>query len=196
MSEKFVQLTSSAKSSGLATDYLPLPPHHTNLVNAFGRDALHIDFSIGFKTIRRAMSMAFSGISAPRHHGPSRQNSEEESSRDSSLVANNREIPEVVQWYIADRFLQPTERLNELLEGRVSSWVDDMRSIRGRARASWRILREVNRTMLAVPERLAYEAYHAVLDLRLWFRWRQFQKSYISDSRGAMNQLSCASDRN
>ena len=99
-----------------------------------------------------------------------------------SLVGHNREIPEVVQWYIADRLLEPTERLNELLDGRVSSWVDEMRTIRGKTRLSWRILREVNRTVLSVPERLAYEAYHVVLDVRLWWRWRQLQRSYGSNA--------------
>jgi hypothetical protein len=98
-----------------------------------------------------------------------------------SLVRHKREIPDLVQWYIADRLLKSAERLNELLDGRVSSWVDEMRTIRGRTRVSWRILRELNRTVLSVPERLAYEAYHAVLDLRLWFRWRQLQRSYVSD---------------
>jgi hypothetical protein len=98
-----------------------------------------------------------------------------------SLVGHNREIPEVVEWYIADRLLEPTERLNELLEGRVSSWVDEMRTIRGKARLSWRILREVNLTVLSIPKRLAYEAYHAVLDVRLWRRWRDLQRSYASD---------------
>ena len=29
--------------------------------------------------------------------------------------------------------------------------------------------------MLSVPERLAYEAYHVVLDLRLWLRWRHLE---------------------
>ena len=64
---------------------------------------------------------------------------------------------------------------------RVSSWVDEMRTIRGKTRLSWRILRELNRTVLSVPERLAYEAYHAVLDRQIWFRWRQLQRSYVSD---------------
>ena len=40
-----------------------------------------------------------------------------------SLVRHKREIPEVVEWLIADRLLEPTERLNELLDGRVSNWV-------------------------------------------------------------------------
>ena len=99
-----------------------------------------------------------------------------------NLVRHNREIPEVVQWYIADRLLQPTERLNDLLEGQVSNWVEEMRAIRGKARVSWRILREVNRALLSAPEKLAYEAYHAVLDARFWWRWRHFQSLYISDA--------------
>ncbi len=94
-----------------------------------------------------------------------------------SLVDHEREIPELVRWYIADQLLKPTEQLNQLLEGRVSNWVDEMRAIRGNTRLSWRILKELNRTVLSVPENLAYEAYHAVLDARLWWRWRRLQAS-------------------
>ena len=165
--------------------------------NAFGPDALHIDL---FDRLRDDPETFITGVL--RHIGagvpwtlPAKLVKTKVHATN-SLVAHNREIPEVVRWYIADQLLEPTERLNEVLEGRVSTWVEDMRNIRGKTRLSWHVLREVNRTMLAVPERLAYEAYHAVLDLRLWFRWRQFQKSYISNSRGTINRLSCASDRN
>jgi hypothetical protein len=163
--------------------------------NAFGRDALHVNF---FDQIRDDPETFVNGVlqhiratsvwTLPakflkkKVHGTN------------ALLGQTPEIPEIVQWYIADRLLEPTERLNESLQGRVSQWVDEMRAIRGKTRLSWRILKEVNRTILAVPERLAYEAYHAVLDLRLWFRWRQFQKSYSSDDGRAMNHLSRASD--
>jgi hypothetical protein len=93
----------------------------------------------------------------------------------STLVRHERDIPELVQWYIADWLLDSTERINELLDGRISGWVDEMRTIRGTTRLNWRILRELNRTVLSLPERLAYNAYHAVLDIRLWRRWRQLQ---------------------
>ena len=99
-----------------------------------------------------------------------------------SLVKHEREIPELVQWYIADQLLEPTERLNELLEGRVSSWVDELRNIRSRSRLSWRLLRELNRSILSVPERLAYETYHAALDFRLWRRWQRLQKAHLHES--------------
>ena len=98
-----------------------------------------------------------------------------------SVVDHERDIPELVQWYIADQLLEPTERLNELLNGRVSNWVDEMRAIRGNTRLSWRILKELNRTILSVPEILAYKAYHVVLDVRLWQRWRHLQTSNASD---------------
>jgi Sulfotransferase family len=94
-----------------------------------------------------------------------------------SLVKQARDIPELVQWYIADQLLESTERLNQLLEGRVSTWVDELREIRGSTRLSWRILKEVNRTILSLPEGLAYDAYHAVLDFRLWRRWQRLQAS-------------------
>lgn len=151
--------------------------------NAFGPDALHIDL---FDRLRDDPETFITGVL--RHIGAGvpwtvpAKFIKTKVHATNSLVAHNREIPEVVRWYIADQLLEPTERLNDLLEGRVSTWVEDMRSIRGKTRLSWHVLREVNRTMLAVPERLAYEAYHAVLDLRLWFRWRQFQKSYNPDS--------------
>jgi hypothetical protein len=96
-----------------------------------------------------------------------------------SLVKRERDIPELVQWYIADQLLQPTERLNELLGGRVSSWVEELRGIRGRTRLSWRILKEVNRTILSVPEALAYHSYHAILDVRLWRRWQRLQTTHL-----------------
>lgn len=99
-----------------------------------------------------------------------------------SLVGQECEIPELVRWYIADQLLEPTEQLNQLLEGRVSSWVEEMRTIRGKRRLSWRISRDLNRTILSVPERLAYEAYHAVLDIRLWRRWQRLQASYLPNA--------------
>jgi hypothetical protein len=157
--------------------------------NAFGRDALHVDF---FHRLRDDPETYVNGVL--RHIGATTpwtvpaQFMKTKVHATNSLVGHNREIPEIVQWYIANRLLEPTERLNELLEGRVSSWVDEMRTIRGKTRLSWRILTEVNRTVLSVPERLAYEAYHAVLDVRLWWRWQHLQRSYMSDgSRPGIN---------
>jgi Sulfotransferase family len=98
-----------------------------------------------------------------------------------SVIDHEREIPELVRWYIADQLLESTGQLNQILDGRVSAWVDELRAIRGSTRLSWRILRDLNRTVLSVPERLAYEAYHAVLDVRLWRRWRQLRAPYTSD---------------
>jgi hypothetical protein len=151
---------------------------------AFGWDALHVDL---FDRLQNDPETYVNGIL--RHIGAATPWALPEKfiktkvHATNSLVRHKREIPEIVQWYIADRLLEPTNRLNELLEGRVSTWVDDMRTIRSRTRLSWRILRELNRTVLSVPERVAYEAYHTILDLRLWFRWRQFQRSYIADGR-------------
>jgi hypothetical protein len=135
----------------------------------FGREALHIDL---FDRLHDDPESYVNGILW--HIGANTpwtlpaQFKKKKVHATNSFLEHEREIPEIVQWYIADRLLEPTERLNELLAGRVSSWVDEMRSIHGKTRLSWRILREVNRNVLSVPEGLAYEAYHAFLDIRLW----------------------------
>jgi hypothetical protein len=95
-----------------------------------------------------------------------------------TLVQHDREIPDLVRWYIADRELEPTQRLNELLEGRVSHWVNELRDIRGETRLRWRMLKHLNRSVLSVPETLAYEAYHVMLDLRLLLRWQHLRSIY------------------
>jgi hypothetical protein len=147
---------------------------------AFGREALHIDF---FDRLRDDPESYVNGIL--RHIGAATpwalpaKFMKEKVFATNTLTKHERAIPEVVQWYIADRLLEPTERLNNLLGGQVSTWVDEMRTIRGKTRLSWRVLGELNRMLLSVPEGLAYEAYHAVLDLRLWLRWRRLQRSYV-----------------
>ena len=90
-------------------------------------------------------------------------------------------MPELVRWYIADQLLEPTELLNDILEGRVSTWVEELRAIRGATRLSWRLMKEINRNILSIPEAVAYNAYHAILDVRLWRRWRQLQASYSAN---------------
>jgi hypothetical protein len=162
----------------LASDYLRTIEIWTK---AFGREALHVGL---FEQLRDDPQTYINGVL--EHIGattPWTLPAEFVRKRvwaTNSLVKHEREIPELVRWYVADQLLEPTERLNELLEGRVSSWVDELRTIRGKTRLSWRILREINRTILSAPERLAYEAYHAFLDVRLWRRWRRLQTSYLS----------------
>jgi hypothetical protein len=147
--------------------------------NAFGKNALHVDL---FEELRDDPEAYVNGVL--RHIGaatpwtPPARFLDSKIHATKSLVEDEREIPELVRWYIADQLLEPTERLNELLEGRVSSWVEEMRTIRGKTRLSWRILRELNRTILSAPEKLAYKAYHAVLDVRLRRRWRQLQAAH------------------
>jgi hypothetical protein len=148
---------------------------------AFGRDRLHINF---FDQLRDDPQTYINCVL--RHIGAStawalpEKFMKQKVWATNNLVQHEREIPEIVQWYIADQLLEPTEHLNELLEGRISNWVDELRTIRGKQRLSWRILRELNRYVLSVPENLAYEGYHAYVDAKLWLRWRQLRRSYLS----------------
>jgi Sulfotransferase family len=148
--------------------------------NAFGREALRVSL---FDEFRADPANYVNGIL--KHIGASTpwrlpaEFIEKKIWATNGLVKHEREIPEVIEWYIADQLLKSTERLNEYLEGRVSHWVEELRSIRGKRRTSLRILREVNRKLLSIPETLAYEAYHVLLDVRFWLRWKQLRRSYI-----------------
>jgi hypothetical protein len=151
--------------------------------DAFGREALHISL---FDQLRDDPQTYVNDIL--RHIGalspwsiPPRFTQERVWST-KSLVKQDRDIPELVKWYIADQLLEPTKRLNALLDGRVSSWVRELREIRGSTRLSWRILKELNRTILSLPEGLAYDAYHAVLDFRLWRRWQRIRTAHLHES--------------
>jgi asparagine synthase (glutamine-hydrolysing) len=162
-----------------SSDYLRMIKIWTN---AFGRNSLHVSL---FDQLRDNPETYVNDIL--RHIGASTpwQLPDEFVNKKifatKALVEGERDIPELVRWYIADQLLAPTEQLDELLDGRVLSWVEEMRTIRGTTRLNWRILKELNRTILSIPERLAYEAYHAVLDVRLCRRWRRLQASYAFD---------------
>lgn len=146
--------------------------------DAFGREALHIDFFDRLEkdpeTYVNAV-LKHIGAATPWTLPPALFNNKVFGT--TSLVKQKRQIPEIVQWYIADRVMEPTERLNQLLNGQVSDWVNELRDVRGKTRLSWRLLKELNRTVLSVPHKLGYHTYHALLDLRLWLRWRELRKS-------------------
>ena len=162
-----------------SSDYLRIIKIWTK---AFGQKALHVSL---FDQLREDPDTYVNGIL--RHIGASTpwrvpaEFTQRKVWSTTSLVNQTRDIPELVQWYIADQLLEPTERLNELLDGRVSRWVEELRAIRGRTRLSWRILKELNRSILSVPEGLAYQAYHAILDVRLWRRWRHLRARHLAN---------------
>jgi hypothetical protein len=146
---------------------------------AFGREALHIDFFDRLKNDPdRFVQGVLRHIKAPVPWNIPERFVKKKVFATDKLVEHGREIPEIVRWYLADQLIEPTKRLNDFLDGRVSHWVNELCAIRGKTRPGWRLLKELNRTVLSLPERSAYEGYHAVLDLRLWLRWRQLQRSY------------------
>jgi hypothetical protein len=71
------------------------------------------------------------------------------------------EMPAAFRWYLTREWLEPTRRLNDALDGRVSHWVAEMEQVAAEVTPSRRMLRLVNRTILSLPDRLAYAAYDA-----------------------------------
>jgi len=168
--------------SKLSSDYLRTVEIWSK---TFGWEALHIGF---FDDLRDNPQLFITGIL--RHIGanPSWPLPQEFVKKrvwaTNSLIEHELAIPEVIEWYIADGLVEPTRRLNEILQGRISHWVDELERIRGKTRLSWRILKELNRSLLSMPETLAAQAYHAFLNGRLWLRWRQIVRSYVSPGDG------------
>jgi hypothetical protein len=158
--------------------------------DAFGADALHIAL---FDELRADPNSYIKKIL--KHIGASTEWEipadllEKKVWATNTLVKHDRKIPELVRWYIADRLFKPTERLNELLQGQVSRWVDDLREIGAQGRFSWRLLKYLNRAVLSIPETLAYEAYHVALDTRLLLRWKQLRSVYPSQQDGDRSEL-------
>jgi hypothetical protein len=70
-------------------------------------------------------------------------------------------MPDAFRWYLSMEWLEPTRRLNDALDGRVSHWVEQMEQTAAEATPSRRMLRLVNRAILSLPDRLAYAAYDA-----------------------------------
>lgn len=150
---------------------------------AFGSDALHIGF---FDRLRNDpqgfIDEVLKHVGATTPWRIPQQLIKQKIWATDSLVTHERGIPDVVEWYIADRLLEPTERLNELLAGQVSHWVEEMRLIRGKTNFRRRLLSALNRTLLSLPERIAYEGYHLSYDARMWLRWQHLRRSYLHDA--------------
>ena len=162
--------------SKLSSDYIRMLKVWTG---AFGHEAVHISFFNDLcSTPEKFVNEVLKHIGASVPWSLPEELSKTKVWSTNSLVRHEQEIPDVVHWYMADQLLEPTEQLNDFLEGRVSDWVEELRSLAGRTRLNWRILREVNQKLLSVPESLAYESYHAFLDAKMWLRWSRLRRSY------------------
>jgi hypothetical protein len=67
--------------------------------------------------------------------------------------------PPVVRWYYAREYRESVAELNDMLGGRVTGWLRDIDATLADGRGSWRLLRQVNKGIFSVPEKLAYAAY-------------------------------------
>lgn len=80
-------------------------------------------------------------------------------------------MSEFVRWYLAMQWLGPTRELNHFLDGRLDGWVRQMeQATRTRVPRSWRIKRQIHRSVLRWPRDWAYCAYDAGRELALTFR--------------------------
>jgi len=84
------------------------------------------------------------------------------------VYANQKiDMPDIIRWYLAKQWLDPLRRLNDMLGGQVSHWVADAEAAAREARPGWALQRDLNRLVLAMPEKIAYGAYDAMRDVKL-----------------------------
>jgi hypothetical protein len=78
------------------------------------------------------------------------------------------ELPDSLRWHLAKQWLEPTQRLNERLNGRVDHWVTQMKQITARpVPLSWRAMRTAHRAVVRWPKRIAFVAYDTAREHRL-----------------------------
>jgi hypothetical protein len=84
------------------------------------------------------------------------------------------ELPDSLRWHLAKQWLDPVQRLNERLNGRVDHWVRQMKEIIARrVPLSWQCRRITNRAVVRWPERIGFITYDS---LREWRLSRSYQR--------------------
>ena len=85
-------------------------------------------------------------------------------------------MPDSIRWYLSRKWLEPTRRLNDRLDGRLSGWVESMEEAVGNPASSWRIGRAFNRWIGRRPEQCAFAVYDFLNERRLARSWRRISR--------------------
>ncbi len=91
-------------------------------------------------------------------------------------------VPPVVRWYVAKEFRASVCRLNDLLGGRCTHWLEAMDQTLAETQPSWWLLRGLNKYVLSVPEKVAYASYDAWRDWCLAGRRREILAHHTAAS--------------
>jgi hypothetical protein len=122
---------------------------------AFGQEALHLDLYDRVKKDPRGyLADIFEHVGADPAWSPS-----DELIGQTVHTSQKCDMPEIARWYLSSQWLEPTQRLNDRLNGQLSHWVEDLKAHASAAKPSWRLYRALNRHVLTVPERVAYSVY-------------------------------------
>lgn len=82
-------------------------------------------------------------------------------------------IPDSVRWYLSSKWLEPTRRLNERLDGAVQVWVDSMAEVVGNPAASWRLQGALTRSIGRIPEASSFWVYDRFNEWSLRQAWKR-----------------------
>lgn len=92
------------------------------------------------------------------------------------------EMSDFFRWYLAMQWLGATRELNYFLEGRLDAWVRQMeQATRQTVPRSWRIKRQIHRSVLRWPRDWAYGAYDVGREVALMCRHQVVLSQGTSD---------------
>lgn len=144
--------------------------------NVYGEEALHISVFDNIKTDPVSMLCdVFAHIGADTSWQPAK-NDVAPAVIPEGDVRKAKTIPDEVRWFLSAEWLDSTRRLNDRMNGRVSTWVQSMEDAVEHPRTLWRLRRAWERGIGAMPERCAYLGYDWILRQRLARRWKVIHK--------------------
>ncbi len=92
----------------------------------------------------------------------------------------DRDIPPILRWALAKAWIEPTKRLNDRLQGRVSPWIAEMDRILGEGRPPG--AGNPLGHLISAPKRVVYHAYDTYKDRKLDARARELMPEAQSRS--------------
>ncbi len=102
-----------------------------------------------------------------------------------TLLRDPVQMPDSVRCHLALQWLLPTRMLNDMLNGQVDHWVEDMESAARAATRSARTRRWLVKHILSQPEKCAYFIYDSVQEVRLHRRWQLVLNQLSDESIGS-----------
>lgn len=157
------------KRTRLYTDYERIIRDWTSV---FGEDAVHVEVFDDIQANPAALlRRVFAHLGADPDWEPPAELIERRVLPEGSKRQEVR-APDELRWFIAQAWLPKVRSLDRMLEGRVAHWVRELESTARTGTLRWRVRGALNRTLLSLPERVAFAGYERLRHRKSERRWQ------------------------